>query len=421
MPLRRSALLWFLLALFVYNANGRSLWTGDSLPARYQAFGVLTHQTLLLEPWLRYLRDPFPQPYWVQKTVDGRAGSLYPVVTPIVVAPLYVPARLYLRAVAWRPAAVEHVAFLMEKLAASVLAALTVAFVWLTLKRLDSPYAALLTVACAFGTSLWTINSQALWQHSVSTLGMVVAVWAITGPARWSSILLTGGALGVALANRPADLPLVAALLMAALPWAGRRSVAMLFVAGLPMATEMLYFLQVYGHPFGGYGVARVASLNFFRGERLEGVAALLVSPANGMLVFAPFLAWIVRAPAIPGHRRVTIWILIGVALQLLLYSGTEWIAGACYGPRFMAESMPLLVILLARVRPTIWFAAAVAWALAAQFVGAFCYRGISTMVFYAGGAPHHDQAWRLVNFPMFLEIGEFAAMPFFDPAWWSW
>ncbi|WP_158859832.1 hypothetical protein, partial [Rhodoplanes serenus] len=41
--------------------------------------------------------------YWIVRGRNDHAVSLYPVVTPVVVAPLYLPAVLYLDARGWDP------------------------------------------------------------------------------------------------------------------------------------------------------------------------------------------------------------------------------------------------------------------------------------------------------------------------------
>ena len=83
----------------------------------------------------------------------------------------------------------------MEKLAASLLAALASVLMFLLLRREGNPWALPLALAFAFGTNTWMISSQALWQH---------------GPGScWSrSALLLARAARVAVARRGARLRL---------------------------------------------------------------------------------------------------------------------------------------------------------------------------------------------------------------------
>src|SRR5712692_7157518 len=97
----RASLLLGLCCLLVYNANLRSIGTGDTLPARYLPFGIWRYGSVLLDPIRGAASEGHAQPYWI---VNGRAGhslSLYPVVLPVLVAPLYLPAVGYLHLRGW--------------------------------------------------------------------------------------------------------------------------------------------------------------------------------------------------------------------------------------------------------------------------------------------------------------------------------
>src|SRR5258708_37801923 len=88
----RTSLLLGVCCLLVYNANLRSIGTGDTLPARYLPFGIWRYGSVLLDPIAEATREGFDHPYWI---VAGRAGhslSLCPVVLPLLIAPLYAPA-----------------------------------------------------------------------------------------------------------------------------------------------------------------------------------------------------------------------------------------------------------------------------------------------------------------------------------------
>jgi len=95
------AVLLFVLCFGVYNANLRLIASGDSLPARFIPFAVWQQGTVYLEPVLEATVAGYTEPYWIHPTVNGRPASLYPVVTPVVVAPLYAPAVLYLHGIRW--------------------------------------------------------------------------------------------------------------------------------------------------------------------------------------------------------------------------------------------------------------------------------------------------------------------------------
>ena len=88
----------------------------------------------------------------------------------MLIAPLYLPAVGYLHLRGWTDARLDHVAQVMEKLSASLVAALSASLLYLLLRRRAAPpIALLLTLAYAFGTTTWVISSQALWQHGMAS------------------------------------------------------------------------------------------------------------------------------------------------------------------------------------------------------------------------------------------------------------
>jgi len=164
---------------------------------------------------------------------DGHIVSLYPVVTPLLVTPLYVPAVAYLQLRGWSDARLDHVAKVMEKLAASFLAALSASLLYLLLRRrARPPTALLLTVAYAFGTTTWVISSQALWQHAIAEVLVIGALLLLTAPATATRTIAAGLLLlGLIAGNRPPDAILAAALGVYGLSWAGRRLAPLLSAA----------------------------------------------------------------------------------------------------------------------------------------------------------------------------------------------
>src|SRR5207245_6781690 len=76
-----------------------------------------------------------PASYWIVKTRSGHEVSLYPIVLPVLVAPLYLPAVACLHARGWSPSRLDWLARVMEKLSASLIAATAAALLFLLLWR----------------------------------------------------------------------------------------------------------------------------------------------------------------------------------------------------------------------------------------------------------------------------------------------
>src|SRR6185369_11126161 len=222
----RASLLVGLCCLLVYNANGRAISAGDTYPARYLPFAIWRYHSTLLDPIASLTaQGRGGTAFWMVPVPGGHVISLYPVVLPVLIAPLYLPAVGYLHRVGWTDLRLDHAARVMEKLSASLIAALSASFLYLLLRRrAAAPIALLLTFAYAFGTTTWVIGSQALWQHGLAELLVIGVLLFLTAPCTAPRALAAGLLCGLLAGNRPPDVVLAAALSAYGLFWAGRRA-----------------------------------------------------------------------------------------------------------------------------------------------------------------------------------------------------
>jgi hypothetical protein len=400
--------------LLVYHSNGRSISAGDTYPTRYLPFAIVRHHTLVLDPIARIAaQGRGKNAFWMQTTPSGRIISLYPVVQPVLIAPLYLPAIRYLDQRDWQEWRVDYVARVMEKVTASLLAALSASLLYLLLRRrATTATAVLLTVAYAFGTTTWVISSQALWQHGMGQLLVVGALLFLTAPCTASRAIAAGLLCGLMAGNRPPDSILAAALGAFGLLWAGRRFALFLAAAALPIGLVLFYNLTVAGHVGGGYGLAGDAS--FFRHNPLTGLAGLLFSPTRGLFVFSPFLLFLVlswRYP--PRDRALSVAITIGVVVQVLLYAMIDWRGGISWGPRFLTDLMPMLFWMMVPVATALrgfgraLFVATVGLAIAIEAIGAFYYTGVTDTVVMSvtSGPGMMRAAWDWRNAPFIASL----------------
>src|SRR5437764_3313078 len=254
----RASLLIGLCCVVIYNANGRAISAGDTYPARYLPFAIVQFHTVFLNPVPKVAaQGRGDYAYWMLPRPGGELMSLYPIVEPVLVAPLYVPAVAYLHFRGWSGARLDYVARLMEKLTASLLAALSVSLLYLLLRRRTSNANALiLTFAYALGTTTWVVSSQALWQHTLAQVLVIAALLLLTGPCSVPRAVAVALLCGLIACNRPPDVFLAATLGAYALSCAGRRRALLLAaVASLPMLLVLFYNLRYGGNLAGGYGV----------------------------------------------------------------------------------------------------------------------------------------------------------------------
>ncbi len=414
----RASLLIGLCCLLVYNANGRSISAGDTYPARYLPFAVWRYHTVLLDPIAPLVAQGRGRAaFWMVPVPGDHVISQYPVVLPVLLAPLYLPAVGYLHVRGWTDARLDYVARVMEKLSASLVAALSAALLYLLLRRrAEAPTALLLTLAYAFGTTTWVIGSQALWQHGMAELLVIGLLLLLTGPCTAPRALAAGLLCGLLACNRPPDVILPAALGAYGLFWAGRRRAVLLAAAAsLPMVLVLLYNLALTHTVAGGYGLR--GKPKFFQHDLLPGLGGLLFSPTRGLLIFSPFLLFLILAwrylPRDRGERYLTLAMSAGVALQLLLYAKADWRGGTSWGPRYMTDLLPLLVWMLVPVvaalrrRGRMCFLLAVVAAVALEAIGAFWYTGKTDRAIFAValGPLHMRGAWEWRNAPFLASL----------------
>ncbi len=414
------SLLIGLCCLLVYNANRRAISAGDTYPARYLPFAIWRYHSLLLDPIAPLTaQGRGDTAFWMVPAPGGHTISLYPVVLPVLIAPLYLPAVGTLHLRGWTEGRLDHMARVMEKLSASLVAALSASLLYLLLRRRAAEsIALLLTLAYAFGTTTWVISSQALWQHGMAELLVIGALLLLTAPCTVPRALAAGLLCGLIAGNRPPDVILAAALGAYGLFWAGRRAALLAAGAALPVGLVLLYNLGVTGHLGGGYGLMGKAA--FLQHDLLSGLGGLLFSPTRGLFVFSPFLLFLVLAwrhlPRDRGERGLTLAMSAGVVLQVLLYAKADWRAGISWGPRYLTDLLPLLLWMLVPVVASLrglgrmCFLLAVGAAVVLEAIGAFWYTGASDRAIFAvAGGPHPMRAawdWRNAPFIASLQHG---------------
>ncbi len=428
----RISTLVGLACLLVYSANLRVIGAGDTLPARYVPFGIWHSGSVLLDPIRKATAQDNSHPYWIQRGRAGHSVSLYPVVLPVLVAPLYLPAVGYLNVQGWTAERLRCLATFMEKLTATLIACAASSLLYLLLRRrARASDALLLTLAFAFGTNTWMIGSQALWQHGLAELLVIGLLLLLTAPCTTPRAVAAGVLCGLILGNRPPDVILAAALGMYGLVWAGRRAPWLAAGAALPLGIVLSYNFVAAGNLAGGYGIALTRV--FFRNGLLAGVAGLLFSPTRGLFVFSPFLV-IVPAALWRGlqtpARALTLVIGVAVLIQVLLYAKADWRGGYSWGPRWLTDVLPLLIWLLPPVLAALGSGSRVAFVIAIcasiviQAVGAFWYTTASDATIFAvqSGPDKMRAAWDLRNTPFIAELrhGPAAPDPVFTKSMWN-
>jgi hypothetical protein len=386
----------------VYLSNGRDLGTDDTYSATLLPLNILKGKGVFLEEGYRKdVGRDFPLPYfWTNSR--GHVLTLYPVAPALVALPLIATQIAILNVLdpAWnknRSAEIAESRTMMKRSMAMIVA-LAGVVLHRFLLALGLRRAALPAVAAAgLGSDLWTVGSQAAWQHGPAALCLITAIALLEPrPLRAHRLVFAGLATAFMVACRLMDVVFAAAIVVWIL-WNQPRGLFWFLPApitgGLALLAYNLWFfdsfvggqtrLEQYHTVF--HGVAGPWS-----GTLAQGMLGTLFSPNRGLLVFSPWIVVAVATLAVPSmRRRVVGHSLICVLLASLLpylvvlskYS--VWWGGHCFGPRYWTDAMPLFGILFAlaidevltRSRALVTISAmTVVVAIAFQMIGAYCY-----------------------------------------------
>ena len=248
--------------------------------------------------------------------------------------------------------------------------------------------------------------SQALWPQPVAVFFLSVALLFICRAeydAVWAG--RAGLPLGLAVAVNPIAAALAAVLALAiALRWP-RRALSLVVLATAPV---------VVGLVARGIGFSSAPPGLLFEGLGFTepvgpGALALVASPGKGLLVFAPVVLVAVAGFALAfryGERWLAGSLFLAVTAHALFAGcAREWPAGDAWGPRVLADAMPLLMLFLPEGLPR---ARGIAWMLlfvsvAVQSLGAFAYDDRWVRLEQSPAAPGHAELWDPVNSPIAL------------------
>jgi hypothetical protein len=284
---------------------------------------------------------------------------------------------------------------------------------WAVLRRIVSERAALMLVLLYFlGTSVRTVASQALWQHAGVHLAIAVSLWLLlrdreTAPRR---DFLAGLSLGLGGVVRQTT-ALVALGLSPTRGW--RRAATLAAGVAVGLLPLLAYNAIAYGNPLEqGYGAKP------FDSPVLQGLAGLLISPSRGLFIYEPWTTaalggFVIAAFAktTRGHisRHITVLPIVWVLFVALYATYAEWWGGRVFGPRFLDDLAPVLMVGLAWGVSGGWYALGFMRAL-------FWLMCAWSLLIFNAAALVYDQSWDTL--PVNVNDDPSKIFSWADPQW---
>lgn len=390
------ALALFAVCSLVFRNAGAPQVGGDSLWVLPTSWQITAHQTLVITPYAdQYAGGTFRAPKVAYGTIpDKETGreryNYFPWGASIVAMPFVWVEAARVNATGGdfeRTLRREIPARGYEIDVAALMAAATVVamFFLVWLRTRSFAWSLGFALVFAFGTSIASSTSRALWVQAPGVLASTITlmfVYALS-TSKWDSKWRTGavafGAGSAAVLGymcRPQLMLLIPIVAIIAL----RRNLAAAIGAAAGGAAVMIPFVIVNLSVFGSvlppyYEGSRLAIRDSFT----DALAANLVSPARGLLIWSPvvlvglvaYLAHVRRAPLL--DHLLVVWFVVHL---VAVSSFGQWWAGWSVGPRFMADVLPALFLLAAAAPQMI--------AATRQWTRVACYSALAVLVVWS-------------------------------------
>lgn len=358
-----------LIGALIYLANGRHIGSGDCVPATYLPIALARSDGPWLDRFGPILQSPEGQLPGYCELSRGHVVSRYPMGPGLVMAPLVIP-----QVFVWdqlqpgwsdRADSFQTIARRMAKNASALVSAISMGMLWYWLaKRFSRTAAVVATLAVGLGSDLWSVGSQAAWQHGPAVFCLMVAIICLEffTEKAWAAII-SGFFAAMIVVCRPVDLPITLTLWFYVLTLDKSFRRRFTLSAGLVALLWSSWNVWFFDHMTGGY--SEIEKMHgWAHGVQgswstplLQGLAGTLVSPSHGLLVYCP---WVVFA--MPGglyywrkmrlkQMQLTFFLMLSLPATLLILSKYScWWGGHCFGPRFWVDSSPIFGVMLAAV-----------------------------------------------------------------------
>ena len=202
-------------------------------------------------------------------------------------------------------------------------------------------------------TTMWSTASDSLWQHGPAALGLALGIYLIARNQLWWA----GLSFGAAVMTRPPT-AVIAAVVGLWLAWS-QRAVLPAFKVGVGamagLAGLLWYNFWLWGELTitGGYGSGVGEQfVSTDAGGFLVNLAEGLIDPSHGLLVYAPFLVFLLPG-LISGWRRTPDWgrgaAVAAVVYLLVQFKANRSSGGTGFlGYRYPLEALTVATTLLA-------------------------------------------------------------------------
>ena len=348
-----------IILFLVYLANGRMIGAGDTQPSKLLPIAIIRGDGPYLDRFDPLVRDMNGLFYFVTEA-RGHIVSRYPLAPGLLSLIFDWPQVAILDVIQpnWEQESADAYITLIAKNTQALISAILGVMILQLLRNLGLRSVALpATLIATLGSSLWSIASQAPWQHGPAALALTASLLLLSGPEVGRTRLIFAGlAAGMLAAFRPIDVVLSVALFGWVL-YRHRRGIVWFSIFPIVVAACLVgYNHWCFGDIRGGYADLQGKDGSTFAQcwdtRFSDGALGTLFSPNRGLFIFTPWIAVaLLTLPMIAKNIRphsLVRWMLLAlIPYFVLLAKYRWWNAGWCFGPRYWTDVIPLFTVLL--------------------------------------------------------------------------
>jgi hypothetical protein len=352
----------FLVLMLCYSLNGLAgiQISGDVAPSMVMPWAILEYHTLYLDDFKDYFLEHFKSYYFTINN-NGHLSSFYPIITPLIALPFYIPGYIFLTLNGGFSIAspyFDSVTLFSMRFASTTITALAVVIFFNAIRKLTNNdfWAYALSLALGITTELWSISSAILWQHGVSVLLISIMIYLIVSNQKkqikhvfiyviFCSLIL--------FLNRPNDAPLALPMLYCAFKNTEitfKNAWYIVGCCGIVFGLILVWWIYS-GLPLAGYtNVAQWFGTQGF----LEKLFYQFFNLEHGLLLYTPIVILsligiyqALKKPELINFTLLTITSLIIFTVAIVCLAAYP---GTCFGPRYYTETMPILFLFIGMI-----------------------------------------------------------------------
>lgn len=213
---------------------------------------------------------------------------------------------------------------------------------------LDEFKSFLLTLLFSLGTTVFSVASRGLWQHTPSILFLAISLYLIVkSDSKPKYIIYAALPLFLSFWMRPTNIiPVI--IFSVYILFYKRKYFLKYMSAGIFICIPFFIFdYSVYNQLFQPYFTGRIQ----FGIYSVEAFLANLISPARGIFFFSPFLIFMIYGIIKALKKQnpgLDIFILAIIIFHIMIISGfPQWWGGHSFGPRLMTDIIPFMMYFL--------------------------------------------------------------------------